>query len=99
MDKVIWKSTVVRAMRLVFYFLIIKKKTVFILYIQFLFWESNLYVNKVIWKSTVEWSYFLDNVLVRVKVVFLSACSLILFLLKHKVVEAFLNKKKKVKFK
>ena len=31
----------------------------------------------------------------RVKVVFLSACSLILFLLKHKVVEAFLNKKKK----
>ena len=31
----------------------------------------------------------------RVKVVFLSACSLILFLLKHKVVEAFLNQKKK----
>ena len=35
----------------------------------------------------------------RVKVVFLSACSLILFLLKHKVVEAFLNKKKKKKKK
>ena len=35
-----------------------------------LFWESNLEVDKVIWKLTEEWSYFLDNILVRVRVTF-----------------------------
>ena len=36
-----------------------------------------------------EWSYFLDNVLVKVRVVFLSDCPLIFSLLKHRDVGAF----------
>ena len=58
-------------------------------------------MDKVIWKLigelkkklTGEWSYFLGNVLVGVRVVFLLDCPLVLFLLKYKSVGAFLNKK------
>ena len=51
-------------------------------------------INKRIKKKlTREWSYFLGNVLVRVRVVFLPDCPLVLFLLKYKGVGAFLNKK------
>ena len=58
-------------------------------------------MDKVIWKLigelkkklTGEWSYFLGNVLVGVRVVFLLDSSLVLFLLKYKSVGAFLNKK------
>ena len=53
--------------------------------------ESNLCVDKVIWKITEEWSYFLDNVLVGVRVAFLPECPLVLSLLKHRGVGAFLN--------
>ena len=41
-------------------------------------------MNKLIWKSTGEWSYFLGNVLVKVRVVFLLDCPLVLSLLKHR---------------
>ena len=41
---------------------------------------------------TGEWPYFLDNVLVGVRVVFLPDYPLVLSLLKHKGVRAFLNK-------
>ena len=51
-------------------------------------------MDKVIWKSTGEWPYFLGNVLVGVRVVFLSDCHLVLSVLKHKDVDAFLKKKK-----
>ena len=44
-------------------------------------------------KVTGEWSYFLGNVLVGVRVVFLLECLLILSLFKYKGVGAFLNKK------
>ena len=58
-------------------------------------------MDKVIWKIigelkkklTGKWSYFLGNVLVVVRVVFLPDCSLVLFLLKYKGVGAFVNKK------
>ena len=58
-------------------------------------------MDKVIWKLIGElkkkligeWSYFLGNVLVGVRVVFLLDCPLVLFLLKYKGVGAFLNKK------
>ena len=50
-------------------------------------------MDKVIWKLTGEWSYFLGNVLVGVRVVFLPDYPLVLFLLKYKGVWAFLNKK------
>ena len=53
-------------------------------------------MNKAIWNSTEEWFYFLGNILVGVKVVFLLDCLLVLFLLKDKGVWAFLNKKKKI---
>ena len=46
-------------------------------------------MDKSIWKSTGEWSYFLGNVLVKVRVVFLPDCPLILSLLKHRDVGAF----------
>ena len=45
------------------------------------------------WKSTGEWPYFLGNVLVGVKVVFLPGCPLLLSLLKHKSVGTFFNQK------
>ena len=46
-------------------------------------------MDKSIWKLTGEWPYFLGNVLVEIKVVFLLDCPLILSLLKHKDVGAF----------
>ena len=52
-------------------------------------------MDKAIWNSTKEWSYFLGNILVGVRVIFLLDCLLVLSLLKHRGVEAFLNKKKK----
>ena len=47
-------------------------------------------MDKVIWKLTGN-SYFLDNILVGVRVTFLPDCSLILFLHKYKDVRVFLN--------
>ena len=52
-------------------------------------------MDKAIWKSTGKWPYFLGNVLVGVRVVFLLDCPLVLFLLKYKGVGAFLNQKNK----
>ena len=46
-------------------------------------------MDKSIWKSIGGWSYFLSNVLVEVRVVFLPDCPLILSLLKHRDVGAF----------
>ena len=43
---------------------------------------------------TREWPYFLDNVLARVKIIFLPNCFLILSLLKHRSVRHFWTKKK-----
>ena len=48
-------------------------------------------MDKAIRKSTGEWPYFLGNVLVGVRVVFLPDCPLVLSLLKHRGVGAFLN--------
>ena len=64
------------------------------LYVIFFFWESNLYVNKSIWKLRGKWSNFVGNILVGFRVVFLPDCSLILSLLKYRGVRAFLNPKK-----
>ena len=50
-------------------------------------------MDKSIWKSTGEWPYFLGNVLVEVRVVFLPDCPLILSLLKYRSIWAFLNQK------
>ena len=50
-------------------------------------------MDKIIWKLIGEWLYFLGNVLVGVRVIFLPDCSLILSLVKHKDVRVFLNKK------
>ena len=50
-------------------------------------------MDKVIWKLTGEWIYFLSNVLLRVRVVFLSNYPLVLSLYKHMGVRAFLNQK------
>ena len=50
-------------------------------------------MDKIIWKSTEKWPYFLGNVLVGVRVVFLPDCPLILSLLKLWNVGLFLNKK------
>ena len=48
-------------------------------------------MDKVIWKIIREYSYFLGNVLVGVRVAFLPECPLILSLLKYRGVGAFLN--------
>ena len=48
-------------------------------------------MDKTIWKLTREWSYFLGNVLVGVRVVFLLNCPLILSLHKHRGIGVFLN--------
>ena len=48
-------------------------------------------MDKAIWKLIGNLSYFLGNVFVGVRVVFLPNCPLILSLLKHKGVGAFLN--------
>ena len=50
-------------------------------------------MDKVIWKLTREWPYFLGNVLVGVRVVFLPSCPVVLSLLKYRGIRAFLNKK------
>ena len=52
-------------------------------------------MDKAIWKSIGEGHYFLGNVLVGVRIVFLPDCPLILFLLKHRGVGVFLNQKNK----
>ena len=46
-------------------------------------------MDKIIWKLTGKLSYFLGNILVRVRVVFLSDCPLVLSLFKHRDVGAF----------
>ena len=48
-------------------------------------------MDKVIWKLTWEWSYFLGNVLVEVRVAFLPDHPLVLSLFKYSGVRAFLN--------
>ena len=48
-------------------------------------------MDKAIWKLTGNLSYFLDNVLVGVRVAFLSDYPLILSLLKHRGVGVFLS--------
>ena len=53
-------------------------------------------MNKSIWKLIGEWSYFLDNVLVGVRVAFLLDCPLVLSLLKHRAIGAFLNYKMRI---
>ena len=50
-------------------------------------------MDKEIWKSIGKWPYFLGNILVGVRVVFLPDCSLILSLFKHMDIGIFLNKK------
>ena len=50
-------------------------------------------MDKEIWKLTGEGLYFLGNVLLRVRVVFLPNYLLVLSLYKHRGVRAFLNKK------
>ena len=55
-------------------------------------------MNKEIWKSIGEWPYFLGNILVGVRVVFLPDYPLVLSLLKHRGVRAFLNQLKKKKW-
>ena len=50
-------------------------------------------MDKVIWKSKEEWLYFLGNVLIEVKSYILLDCLLVLSLLKHKEIGAFLNQK------
>ena len=51
-------------------------------------------MNKVIWKLTREGPYFLGNILVEVKVVFLPNCLLVLSLHKHRGIGAFFLPKK-----
>ena len=46
-------------------------------------------MDKSIWKLTGEWPYFLGNVLVQVRVVFLLDYPLVLSLLKHRDVGTF----------
>ena len=50
-------------------------------------------MDKIIWESIREWPYFLDNVLMGIRIVFLSDCPLVLSLLKYRGVGVFLNKK------
>ena len=50
-------------------------------------------MDKEIWKLTGEGLYFLGNVLLKVRVVFLPNYPLVLSLYKHMGVRAFLNKK------
>ena len=56
----------------------------------FFFFKWSYFVEKKK-KSTREWPYFLDNVLVGVRVVFLPNSPLILSLLNHRDVGVFLN--------
>ena len=50
-------------------------------------------MDKIIWKSIGEWPYFLGDVLVGVRYVFLLDYPLVLSLLKHRGVKAFFNQK------
>ena len=50
-------------------------------------------MTEVIWKLIGEWSYFLGNILIGVKVVSLLDCPFVLSLLKHRSVGVFLNQK------
>ena len=50
-------------------------------------------MDNVIWKLIKKWSYFLGNVLVRVRVAFLPDYPLVLSLVKYKGIGAFFNKK------
>ena len=50
-------------------------------------------MDKAIWKLIEKWSYFVSNVLVGVRIVFLPDYPLVLSLLKHKGVRVFLNEK------
>ena len=50
-------------------------------------------MDKAIWKSTRKQPYFVGNILVGVRVIFLLDCPLVLSLLKLKGVEVFLNQK------
>ena len=52
-------------------------------------------MDKVIWKLTGERPYFLGNVLVEVRIVFLPNYLLVLSLHKYRGVGAFLNRKNK----
>ena len=56
-------------------------------------------MDKVIWKSTRERPYFLGNVLMGVRVVFLPNCPLVFSLLKYKDVGALWTKKMKISVK
>ena len=51
-------------------------------------------MDKAIWKSTGEWPYFLSNVLIGVRVVFLSDCPLVLSLLKFRGCRGIFEQKK-----
>ena len=48
-------------------------------------------MDKAIWKLAGNLSYFLGNVLVRIRDTFLSDCPLVLSLFKHRDVGAFFN--------
>ena len=50
-------------------------------------------MDKAIWKLTGEWSYFLDNVLLGIRVALLPDCPLVLYLFKHRGVGHFWTKK------
>ena len=53
-------------------------------------------MDKAIWKPSEEWSYFVDNILVQVRHVFLSDYPLLLSLLKHRLYGYFRTKKNPV---
>ena len=53
-------------------------------------------MDKVVWKLTEEWPYFVGNILVGVRVVFLTNCLLVFPLLKYRVVRALWTKKMKI---
>ena len=52
-------------------------------------------MDKVIWKLIGKRPYFLGNILVGVKVIFLPNCPLVLSLHKHRGVGVFFNQKNK----
>ena len=56
--------------------------------------DSHFVKKNAIWKSTGEWPYFLDNILVEIRIIFLPYCSLVLSLLKHKGVCGIFEPKK-----
>ena len=51
-------------------------------------------MDKVIWKPSREWSYFIGNILVQLKHVFLPDYPLLLSLLKHKSFRGIFEQKK-----